>query len=71
MQHGITGQPNQVQRQAAEPAHVDVNATEKLRMLAAELLRDSVVAARIRADSTLRPGRENESVRRDTSRTPR
>jgi mono/diheme cytochrome c family protein len=72
MQHdAMPGHANQQRRQDAKPARVDTDATEKLQMLAAELLRDSVVSARIGADSTLRRLRENQGVRTDTARPPR
>jgi mono/diheme cytochrome c family protein len=53
MVHGETaGLRRTADRPAAERA-IDADATEKLKTLGAELLRDSVVLARIRADSAL------------------
>jgi Cytochrome C oxidase, cbb3-type, subunit III len=60
---GMPGRRHTAERHAAEPAQVDADATEKLKTLAAELLRDSVVSARIRADSALRRRWENDNVR--------
>ena len=72
MQH--EAMPSHVdQRRQQDPgvARGDPDATEKLQMLAAELLRDSVVSARIDADSTLRRLRANQGPRTDTARPPR
>jgi mono/diheme cytochrome c family protein len=57
-------------RPAAERAEVDADATEKLKTLATELLRDSVVVARIRADSALQRRLDNTSVPRQPARPP-
>jgi mono/diheme cytochrome c family protein len=54
-----TGQPN-----------VDTAATGKLTALVAELLRDSAVSARVRADSALRRRWESEEVRRRLEQRP-
>jgi mono/diheme cytochrome c family protein len=59
------------ERPAAQRAEVDADATEKLKTLAAELLRDSVVTARIREDTALRRRWENDSVRRQGATPPR
>jgi mono/diheme cytochrome c family protein len=67
MRHGA----KTAERPAAERAEVDADATEKLKALAAELLRDSVVTARIRADTALRRRWENDSVRRQLGTAPR
>jgi mono/diheme cytochrome c family protein len=64
------GQRN-ADRRAAERAEVDADATEKLKTLAAELLRDSVVTARIRVDTALRRRWENDNVRTQLARPPR
>lgn len=72
MAHGeMPGRRRTTERHAAEPAHVDADATEKLQTLAAELLRDSVVIARIRVDTALRQRWENDSVRRRLATPPR
>jgi mono/diheme cytochrome c family protein len=72
MEHGgMPGRRRTAERHAAEPAQVDADATEKLRTLAAELLRDSVVTARIRVDTALQRRWENDSVRRRLARPPR
>lgn len=72
MQHDAM--PGRVNRQTQHDPGVargDTDATEKLQMLAVELLRDSVVSARIAADSTLRRLRGNQGPRTDTARPPR
>jgi hypothetical protein len=51
-------------RAAGESAQIDVEGTEKLKTLAAELLRDPIVLERIRADSALRRRWENANVRK-------
>jgi mono/diheme cytochrome c family protein len=56
------------QRTAAEEARFDVASTEKLKALAAELLRDTIVLERVRADSALQRHWESESVRRQLTR---
>ena len=66
--------PGHVKRQTQQDpkvARADTDVTEKLQMLAAELLRDSVVSVRIDADSTLRRLRGNQAPRADTARPPR
>jgi mono/diheme cytochrome c family protein len=72
MSHGrMPGYRRPAEQHGAESAQVDVDATEKLQALAAELLRDSVVSARIRADSALRRRWENDSMGRPLARPPR
>jgi mono/diheme cytochrome c family protein len=71
MDHGGMSRRRTADRPEAEPAQVDADATEKLKTLAAELLRDSVVLARIRADSALQRRLENDPVRRQLARPPR
>jgi mono/diheme cytochrome c family protein len=50
---GAAGRGAEPERSAAETAPVDADATEALKTLAAELLRDSVVLREIQADSAL------------------
>ena len=72
MQHDATpSHANRQRQQDPKVARADTDATEKLQILAAELLRDSVVSARIDADSTLRRLRGNQGPRTDTARPPR
>jgi mono/diheme cytochrome c family protein len=72
MHHGgMPGRRRTAEPRVAEPGDVDAGATEKLQILAAELLSDSVVVARIRADTTLGRGLQNDSVRRQLARPPR
>jgi mono/diheme cytochrome c family protein len=72
MQHdAIPAQVNRQRRQDPKVARADTDATEKLQMLAAELLRDSAVSARMDADSTLRRLLTNQGPRADTARPPR
>jgi mono/diheme cytochrome c family protein len=59
------------ERAAAEPAHVDTGATQKLKALASELIHDPVVIARIRSDSALRRRWEDENVRKRLTTPPR
>jgi mono/diheme cytochrome c family protein len=59
------------QQPAAEPQQREADATAKLQTLAAELLRDSLVVARIRADSALRRRWENDTLRRQMRGPPR
>jgi mono/diheme cytochrome c family protein len=68
---GMPGRGRTAERRAAEPAQVDADATKKLQTLAAELLRDSVVTARIRMDTALQRRWENDSVRRRVVSPPR
>lgn len=56
---------------ATQPTPADADATEKLKTLAAELLRDSVVVTRVRADSMLSRGLENETVRSELTKPQR
>jgi mono/diheme cytochrome c family protein len=58
----VTGRA--AKRPMREAAQVDVDGTEKLKTLAAELLRDPIVLERIRADSALRRRWENPNVRK-------
>jgi hypothetical protein len=53
------------ERRAAEPAPVEAEATERLKTLAAELLRDSTVLRAIQTDSALQRRWEKESVQRE------
>jgi mono/diheme cytochrome c family protein len=72
MEHGgMPGRRRSADRPAGEPAQVDADATEKLKTLAAELLRDSVVSARVRADSALQRRWENDNLRSQLARPPR
>jgi mono/diheme cytochrome c family protein len=72
MEHGrMPSRRRTTDRAAAEPAQVDADATEKLKTLAAELLRDSVVLARIWADTALQRRLENDPLRRQLARPPR
>jgi hypothetical protein len=68
---GLAGRQRTEDRPAAEPAQVDADATEKLKTLAAELLRDSVVSARVRADSALQRRWQNDNVRSQLATPPR
>jgi mono/diheme cytochrome c family protein len=64
MAHGaMPGHVRTTEQHGTQPAHADTGATERLKTLAAELLRDSVVLARVRADSMLSRRLENETVR--------
>jgi mono/diheme cytochrome c family protein len=67
----MPGRRGNAERPGAEPAHVDAEATEKVKALVVELLRDSVVLERIRADSALRRRWANDSVRRPLAKPPR
>ena len=60
---GVSGPAGAAEQPPAEPAQVDAEATQRLKTLATELLRDAVVVGRIRADSTLRRHWESEAVR--------
>jgi mono/diheme cytochrome c family protein len=59
------------ERAAAEPAHGDTAATQKIKALAAELIRDPVVIARIQSDSALRRRWEDENLRKRLTTPPR
>jgi mono/diheme cytochrome c family protein len=72
MDHGrMPGRRPAADRSVAEPAQFDADATEKLKTLAAALLRDSVVSARIRAESALQRRWENDNVRSQLATPPR
>jgi len=72
MEHGETqSRPSTAERSSATAASGDANATEKLKTLAVELLRDPVVAARIRADSSLRRRWESSNLSKQPARPPR
>jgi mono/diheme cytochrome c family protein len=58
------------ERPAADATQIDTEATEKLKALAAGLMRDPIVMGRIRTDSALRRRWEDEDVRRQLT-TPR
>lgn len=58
------------ERPAVDSAQIDTGATQKLKTLAAELIRDSVVMRRIRTDSALRRRWEEENVRRQLTAPP-
>jgi mono/diheme cytochrome c family protein len=59
------------ERPAAASAQADTAATQKLKTLAAELMRDTTVMGRIRTDSALRRRWEDENVRRQLTTSPR
>jgi cytochrome c553 len=69
MEHDET--PHRPTTAGRSSAAGDSTATEKLRMLTAELLRDPIVAARIRADSSLRRRWETGNVAKQLARPPR
>jgi mono/diheme cytochrome c family protein len=54
----------------AVPPRADTGATQKLKVLATELMRDAVVMERIRLDSALRRRWEDENVRRHLTSPP-
>lgn len=71
MDHGgMPARPGTARREAAAPAQAGDAATERLKMLASELLRDSAVSARIQKDSALRRRWENDDVRAQLTRRP-
>jgi mono/diheme cytochrome c family protein len=72
MQHGaVPSLRRPPEHHGTQPTDADSDATEKLKTLAAELLRDSVVVARVRADSVLGRRLENETVRSQLTKPPR
>lgn len=68
---GMPGHRRVADEATPEPAVADTDGTEKLKTLAAELLRDSAVLARVQTDSALRRRWENDSVRTQLTKPPR
>ena len=71
MVHGQTAEHRRTADRPESERAIDADATEKLKTLAAALLRDSVVTARIRADTALQRRWENDNVRTQLARPPR
>jgi len=72
MQHGaVPDRRRTAEHHATQPAPADSEATDKLKTLAMELLRDSAVLMRVRADTALQRRVENETVRKQLTEPPR